>query len=139
LLKKEDVNEDSDENPINEGERITACFAKACNIYYYMSDDNRASSHIRSLASVDIVNFCDILFMHVFIFSKLKIDELRQSYKDFINLYDKDKIPKILKNKGVIRTFEEMMGICYDKFHKNSNLKRLLDNSKENAQNNIET
>ena len=33
------------ENPVNERERITASFAKACNIYYYMSDDNRAASH----------------------------------------------------------------------------------------------
>ena len=61
LLKKEDVSENPEDNPINEGERVTASFAKACNIYYYMSDDNRASSQIRSLASVDIVNFCDIL------------------------------------------------------------------------------
>lgn len=135
LLKKEDVRDNPDENPINEGERVTACFAKACNIYYYMSDDNRASFYIRSLASVEVVNFCDILFLHIFIFKKLKIDELKQSYKDFINLYDKDKIPKILKNKEVIITFEEMMAISYDKFNKNSNLKRLLDNANENAQN----
>lgn len=33
LLKKEDISVDPEENPINEGERITAAFAKACNIY----------------------------------------------------------------------------------------------------------
>jgi len=136
LLKKEDVCENPAENPINEGERVTACFAKACNIYYYMSDDNRASSHIKSLASVDIINYCDVLFLHVFVFGKLKIDELRQSYNAFIDLYDKDKIPKILRNKGEIRIFEEMMAISYDKFNKNSNLKILLGKAMENVKNN---
>jgi hypothetical protein len=133
LLKREEISEKPQDNPINEGERITASYAKACNIFYYMSDDNKASSHIRSLASVDIVNYCEILFLHVYIYRKLRIEELRKSYGSFVDLYDKDKIPRILKNKGVLRTFEEMMAVSYDKFHSNSNLKRLLDNAKENS------
>ncbi|MGH4138638.1 hypothetical protein [Clostridium sp.] len=136
LLKNEDDSYNPGENPINEGERVTAAFAKACNIYYYMSDDNRASSHIRSLAAIDIVNYCDVLFLHLYVFGKLKINELRKSYNDFINLYDKDKVPRILKNKGDVCSFEDMMQITYSKFHKYNNLKLLLDNVLENAKNN---
>ncbi len=136
LLKNEDDSYNPGENPINEGERVTAAFAKACNIYYYMSDDNRASSHIRSLAAIDIVNYCDILFLHLFVFGKLKINELRRSYNDFIDLYDKDKIPRILKSNGNVCSFEEMMEITYSKFYKYNNLKVLLDNVSENAKNN---
>ncbi|MBU3161782.1 hypothetical protein KPL37_19030 [Clostridium frigoris] len=136
LLKNEDDSYNPGENPINEGERVTAAFAKACNIYYYMSDDNRASSHIRSLAAIDIVNYCDVLFLHLFVFGKLKINEVRKSYNDFIELYDKEKIPRILKNKGNVCSFEEMVEITYSKFHKYNNLKVLLDNVKENAKGN---
>ncbi|MBW9151348.1 hypothetical protein [Clostridium estertheticum] len=134
LLKSEDESYNPGENPINEGERVTAAFAKACNIYYYMSDDNKASSHIRSLTAVDIVNYCDILFLHIFVFGKLRINELRESYSNFIALYDKDKIPRILRNKGTVCSFEEMVEITYSKFHKYNNLKALLDNVKENAE-----
>ncbi|ADL50538.1 hypothetical protein [Clostridium cellulovorans] len=119
---------------INKGERITASFSKAHSIYYYMSDDNKASSHIKSLAAVDIVNYCDILFLHLFIFGKSKIDELRKSYDHFINLYEKDKIPRILKNKGKLCTFEEMMQVTHSKFHKCENLMKLLDNIKKNVE-----
>lgn len=136
MLKSEDDSYNPGENPINEGERVTAAFAKACNIYYYMSDANRASSHIRSLAAIDIVNYCDVLFLHLFVFGKVKINELRKSYNDFINLYDKDKIPKILKNKGIVCSFEEMVQITYSKFHKYNNVKALLDNARENAKGN---
>ena len=133
LLKNEDVSDSPDENPINEGERVTAAFAKACNIYYYMSDDNKASSHIRSLAAVEVVNYCDILFLHLFVFGTVKIKELRESYQKFIKLFDDDKIPRILKNRGKLYLFEEMMGTAYSKFEKNDNLKRLRDNAKENC------
>ena len=73
-----------------------------------------------------------MLFLHIFVFGKLKINELRKSYSDFIDLYDKDKIPRILKNKGKLCNFEEMMQITYSKFYKYDNLKKLLDNVKEN-------
>jgi len=118
LLKNEDISDNPAENPINEGERITAAFAKACNIYYYMSDDNKASSHIRSLATVEVANYCDILFLHLFVFDKVKIKELRESYNHFIKLFDEDKIPRVLKNNGKLYRFEEMMGIAYSKFEK---------------------
>lgn len=133
-LRKEDVRINPEDNPINEGERVTASFVKACNIYYYMSDDNKAAPHIRSLTAVEIVNFCDILFITLFIFQKTYISELRNSYNNFIDLYDPDKIPRILKEKGNVRNFEDMMKVCYDKFHQNSNLKRLLNNANENAE-----
>lgn len=32
LLKKEEISSDLNDNPINEGERVTTSFAKACNI-----------------------------------------------------------------------------------------------------------
>ncbi|MCT4592949.1 MAG: hypothetical protein N4A57_01540 [Anaeromicrobium sp.] len=136
LLKKEDLSDDPKDNPINEGERITAAFAKACNIYYYMSDDNKASSYIKSLAAVDIINFCDILFLHIWAFGKNKIVELKKSYESFIKIYG-DHVPRILKNKGTVLTFEQVMARAYDKFHSNANLKRLIDNIKINVEKEI--
>lgn len=130
LLKKENISG----NPINEGERVTASFSRACNIYYYMSDDNKASSHIKSLTSVDIVNFCDILFMQAYIFGEERKAELKECYNRFVSLYDTNRIPKVLQEKGVLRSFGNMMGFCYDKFHKNDNLKRLLESVSENMQ-----
>lgn len=133
LLKKEDIRG----NPINEGERVTACLAKAVNIYYYMSDDNKAAPYIRSLVSVDIINFSDILFLYLVAFKKSDIEKLRESYRKFLAMYDSDKTPKIFKCRGIIRSFEEMMGVCFDKFQKNDNLKRLLDSVKENAKSEV--
>jgi len=130
LLKKEDISVDPEENPINEGERITAAFAKSCNIYYYMSDDNRAAPYIKSLAAVEVINFCDILFLYLWVFGKDDIEQLRKNYKSFINSYDADKIPRIIKDKGSILTFEKMMGRCYDKFHNSDRLKGLINNIK---------
>jgi len=40
------IEKSSTEDQVNEGEKITASFAKAHNIYYYMSDDNKAAPHI---------------------------------------------------------------------------------------------
>lgn len=133
LLKKEDISDVPEENPINEGERVTAAFAKACNIYYYMSDDNKASSYIKSLTAVDIVNFCDILFLYFIIFGKAKTGDLRNSYESFVALFDEDKQPRILKNKKGLLTFEEMMAKSFDRFDKNHNLKKLMNNVKENV------
>ena len=134
LLKKEEISDDPEENPINEGERVTASFAKACNIYYYMSDDNRAAPYIKSLAAVEVINFCDILFLYLIIFGKEDIEQLRESYKFFIEIYDEDKIPKIVKNKDNLLTFEEKMGGCYDKFHKSDKLKGLMNSIKVNVE-----
>lgn len=134
LLKKEDISDDPEENPINEGERVTAAFAKACNIYYYMSDDNKAAPYIKSLAAVDVINFCDILFLYLWAFGKDDLEHLRTSYKSFIDLYDENKIPRIIKDNGRLLSFEEMMGRCYDKFHQSNTLKALMNNIKENIE-----
>lgn len=133
LLKREHISVDPEENPINEGERVTAAFAKACNIYYYMSDDNKAAPYIKSLAAVEVINFCDILFLYLWIFGKDDIEQLRESYKSFIDSYDANKIPRIIKGKGNILFFEEMMGRCYDKFHNSDKLKGLINNIKVNV------
>ena len=133
LLKTEEDSYNPGESPINEGEIRTAAFAKAFNIYYYMSDDNRASSHIKSLTAVDIVNYCDILFLHLLSFGSLKIIELRKSYDAFIGLYDKNKIPRILQNNGNACDFEEMVKKTYSKFQISNNLTKLLDNVTENV------
>lgn len=120
-------------NPINEGERRSACFAKACNIYYYMSDDNTAAPHIRSLVAIETVNFCDILFLHLKAFGKSKISQLKDSYGKFIALYEQNKIPRILKDKEGIFTFEKAMGSIYSKFQKSEDLTRLVENIVENT------
>lgn len=128
LLQREIISNNQDENPINEGEKITAAIAKACNIYYYMSDDNKAAPYIRSLAAVEVINFCDILFLYLFIFGKDEIEQLRASYKSFIDTYDEDKIPRIIKDKGKVLEFKDTMGRCHVKFHASDNLKRLINN-----------
>ncbi|MDU4787603.1 MAG: hypothetical protein E6X82_03785 [Clostridium sp.] len=139
LLKEQDVSDNHDDNPINEGERVTASFAKACNIYYYMSDDNRASYHIKSLTSVDIINYCDILFMHLIAYNKKKEKELRESYEKFIGLYEKDKVPRILRIGARTCTFKEAMGISFTKFQKTKNLSNLLKKIKSNVNSEVAT
>ena len=46
---------------VNEGEKITAAYAKAHNVAYYISDDNKAAPHIRSVANIEVINYCDLL------------------------------------------------------------------------------
>lgn len=130
LLQRETISEDLEKNPINEGERRTAAFAKACNIYYYMSDDNKAAPYIKSLAAVEVINFCDILFLYLWIFGKDDIEQLRIRFKSFVDSYDEDKIPNIIKLKGELLPFAEVMGRCYDKFHNSNNLQALMNNIK---------
>ena len=115
------------EGKVNEGEKITACFAKACNIYYYMSDDNKAAPYIASLAGVDIVNFCDLLYLHIAVKGKEQSEQLKKAYLDFIGLYEKGKEPNIIKKDGEIIEFRDVMGRCYDRFNENKNLKALLE------------
>lgn len=134
LLKKEEISSNPAENSINEGERVTACFAKACNIYYYMSDDNRAAASIKSLAAVEIINYCDILFLYLFSHGKDRIEDLRLCYTKFIALFDTDKIPRVLKGKsGTCFTFEEMMAKCFDRFNDSQSLRSIRDNIKINV------
>ena len=49
-----------------------------------------------------------------------------------MGLYEAGKVPRILKNQNGIRPFEEMMAIAFDRFNNNENLKRLLENVKDN-------
>lgn len=133
LLKKENDSVSHEDNLINEGERITASLAKAHNIYYYMSDDNRAAPHIRSLAAVDIINYCDILLMHLVAYNNAEKDNLKKCYENYIKLYDEDKIPKILRDNDKIYTFAEMMGRCFARFQRTPNLNNLLNYIKENV------
>lgn len=44
---------------VNEGEKITASFAKAFSVAYYMSDDNKAATYIKEYANIEIINFFD--------------------------------------------------------------------------------
>ena len=111
---------------------VPAAFAKACNIYYYMSDDNIAAPYIRSLTAVEVVNFCDILFIYIRIFGKGDIEKLEEYYKCFIDLYDEEKIPRIIKDNDVVISFIEMMGRCYDKFNNSDKLRALLKNIEVN-------
>lgn len=134
LLQREIISTNPNENPINEGERITAAIAKACNIYYYMSDDNKAAPYIKSLVAVEVINYCDILFLYLWVFEKEKIEELKTSYASFVALYDEDKIPRIIKDKDKVLSFIETMGRCHVKFHKSDNLKRLMSNIKVNVE-----
>lgn len=52
---------------INEGERVTASYANAHKVSYYMSDDNKAAPYIRSLTSIEVINFCDLLYIALMI------------------------------------------------------------------------
>lgn len=133
LLKDKNTSTNHDDNLINEGERSTASFAKALNIYYYMSDDNRAAPHIRSLAAIDIINYCDILLIHLYAYDNAEQYKLEKCYQNYIKLYDPNKIPKIIRNKDKVYTFSEMMGICFSKFEQTPNLKILRDYIKENV------
>ncbi|AOR24990.1 hypothetical protein [Clostridium taeniosporum] len=133
LLKDKNTSTNHDDNFINEGERSTASFAKALNIYYYMSDDNRAAPHIRSLAAIDIINYCDILFIYLYAYGNIaEKDKLEKCYQNYIKLYDANKIPKILRNKDTTYTFIEIIGRCFSRFEQTPNLKKFLDDVKEN-------
>ena len=113
---------------INAGERTCACFAKACNIYYYMSDDNKAASFIKSLAAVEVINFCDILYIYLVAFRAKDIEKLYKAYESFIKLYDEDKVPRVVKKDDGICTFDECMAMIYSKFKMSKNLSSLLEN-----------
>lgn len=137
-MKSKDAGTEHDDNAINECERVTASFAKAVSIYYYMSDDNMASTHIRSLTDVDIINYCDILFIYLYTNNYMKNKEekekLKQCYDRYVKLYDPNKIPRILRNIKTknVNSFLEMMGVCYTKFERIENLNKLLANIKIN-------
>lgn len=112
---------------INEGERITASFASAHKIHYYMSDDNKAAPHIRALTKIEIINYCDLLYISY----RIDIEgaqTLKDFYDSYLSLFDVDKIPRVVRNRnGTTRTFPEMMAKSYDKFDQNEKLSRYLN------------
>ena len=145
LLKSKDVGTEHDDNVINEGERVTASLAKASNIYYYMSDDNRAAPHIHSLANVNVVNYCHILFLYLYTNNYIRNKEEKQKlidcYNRYIKLYDPDKIPRILRDvkTNEVMDFTKMMGICFMDFgigqsNERNNLTILAENIKKNKE-----
>lgn len=121
------LNKQTEVDLINEGERITAAFASAHNVYYYMSDDNKAAPHIRTLTSVNVINYCDLLYISLII-NRADAKILSDYYTKFVALYDSDKIPRILKNtQGHIKSFVEVMGSCKMKFDSNKQLSDYLN------------
>jgi hypothetical protein len=87
-----------------------------------MSDDNKAAPHIRTLTNVEVINYCDLLYIS-FRINNQDVKVLNEYYKAYINLYEKERIPYILRNKdGTVRTFPQIMAYCYDKFNKSEKL-----------------
>jgi predicted nucleic acid-binding protein len=114
------------EEYVNEGERVTAAFAKAHNVTYYMSDDNKASPFILSLADVEVINYCDLLYIAY----KLRNSDLKKIY-DFYNIYislfEEGCLPNLLRDKnGNALKFSSMIAKAYDKFNKSNKLSELL-------------
>ena len=111
---------------VDEGEKITAAYAKAHNLSYYMSDDNKASPHIKSIANIDIVNFSDLLYLS---YSKNPeiLEHLSDYYNSYIGLFEEKRIPGILRNpNGAVLSFAEIMGKARSKFELSENLNKLV-------------
>lgn len=73
------------DEPRLEGERITASYANAHSVAYYMSDDNRAAPYIRSFTELLVINYCDLLFMAYSIDSK-NVKQIAEYYDVYITL-----------------------------------------------------
>lgn len=114
------------EEYVNEGERVTAAFAKAYNVTYYMSDDNKASPFILSLAAVEVINYCDLLYIAY----ELRNSDLKKIYNFYviyISLFEVGRLPKLLRDKkGNALKFSSMIAKAYDKFNKSDKLSELL-------------
>lgn len=110
---------------VNEGERITAAFAKAHSIPYYMSDDNKAAPYIKSLSAVEVINYCDLLYIAYVIRSE-EIKRLSGFYSEYLSVFE-DGLPKTVKDKtGKVLDFIGIIAKCYDKFKKSQELTGLL-------------
>jgi len=83
---------------VNEGERITAAFAKAYSIPYYMSDDNKAAPFIKSLSAVEVINYCDLLYI-AYVISPEEIKQLSGFYSEYLSIFE-DGLPKTVKDKS---------------------------------------
>lgn len=111
---------------VNEGERITASYANAHSVAYYMSDDNRAAPYIRSFTELLVINYCDLLFMGYSIDSK-NVKQIAEYYDAYITLFERNQIPKILLDRnGRKLDFATVMAKSSDKYSKNRQLAALL-------------
>lgn len=111
---------------VNEGERITAAFAKAHSIPYYMSDDNKAAPFIKSLSAVEVINYCDLLYIAYYLNSK-EIKQLSIFYNQYLSVFENG-LPKTVKDKsGKVLDFSGIIARCYDKFIKSHELTKLLE------------
>lgn len=127
LDAKEILDNQTTDEYVDEGEKITACYANAQKVYYYMSDDNKAAPYIRALTGVEVINYCDILYISYKV-NPEHVRELNQFYQKYIGLFEDGHIPGILKNEsGERKKFSAVMGMCFDKFNKNEKLTRYLD------------
>ncbi len=110
---------------VNEGERITAAFAKAHSIPYYMSDDNKAAPFIKSLSAVEVVNYCDLLYI-AYVIKPEEIKRLSDFYSEYLSVFE-DGLPRAVKDKsGKVLDFIGIIAKCYDKFKKSQELTSLL-------------
>lgn len=114
------------EEYVNEGERVTAAFAKAYNVTYYMSDDNKASPFILSLAAVEVINYCDLLYI-AYELRNSDLKKIYDFYNIYISLFETGYLPKLLRDKkGNALEFSSMIAKAYDKFNKSDKLSELL-------------
>jgi hypothetical protein len=112
---------------IDEGEKVTVCYANAHKVYYYMSDDNKATPYIRTLTNIEVINYCDLLYISYRI-NKQDVDQLNNFYKKYMGLFEDKHVPgKLVDNKGKVMKFSTVMGMCFDKFNNSDRLSRYLE------------
>lgn len=112
---------------VNEGEKITASFAKAFSVAYYMSDDNKAATYIKDYAAVSIINFCDLLYM-AYCIQDNDLEKILNYYITYLSIFNQGFLPKTIRGKnGQALDFAEIMAKCSDKFTKNTQLSALLN------------
>lgn len=112
---------------VNEGERITAAFAKAHNVAYYMSDDNKAAPHIRSVANIEVINYCDVLYIS-YIINEDDFEKLGEFYLSYLGIFENGQVPKCVRSRnGKILSFSEVLVKACNKFEKNKQLSALMD------------
>lgn len=111
---------------VNQGEKITASFAKAFSVAYYMSDDNKAATYIKEYADVAIINYCDLLFI-AYSIQDDDLEKILNFYIAYLSIFPQGSIPKTIRGKnGQALDFAEIMAKCSDKFAKNIQLSALL-------------
>lgn len=112
--------------PIQAGEKTTAAFSRVYNLDYYMSDDNKASSFIKSKIGVNIINYCDLLMLYLMKNGREYIDELNHFYEKFKLTFEVGKEPRLIKQDGKTLVFKDVMKRCLEKFKKEKDLDELL-------------